>query len=157
MLTRGSVKRLFGISGTAPVIEAKVRDMIGGLAADHQRGMDCAVQDILDFLHKMERRMNERLEALLGAVEAQQTKIDSLITLTDGLRKQVLDAMGETITPSQKMRIDQVFDAVSANSSDIDAALKANTVDATAGAITDGPSAADIKAAELPTGEKTAI
>lgn len=130
MLTRGSVKRLFGISGTAPMIEAKVRDMIGGLAAEHQRGMDCAVRDILDVLTKMERRMNERLEALLGAVEVQQTQIDSLIALTDGLHKQVLEAMGETITPSQKMRIEQVFSAVSANSADIEAALKANTVEA---------------------------
>mgnify|MGYP000576577295 CR=1 FL=1 len=104
-----------------------------------------ATRVIMAKLQQLENRMS-KLDDLLGAVEAQQTKIDSLITLTDGLHKAVLEAMGDTITPSQAMRIAQVFDAVKANSDDIDAALTANTVQAAAGAISDGPSAAEIKA-----------
>lgn len=103
-----------------------------------------ATRVIMAKLAHMEKRMST-LDDLLGAVEAQRTKIDSLIALAGSLHEAVLAAMGETITPSQKMRIDAVFKMVQDESSAIDAAMTANTVQATAGAVSDGPSAADIK------------
>lgn len=106
-----------------------------------------ATRVLMAKLHQLESKMS-KLDDLLGAVEAQQTKIDSLIALTDGLHKAVLEAMGDTITPSQAMRIAQVFDAVKTNSDEIDAALVANTVQASAGAISDGPGLAEIRAGE---------
>ena len=90
--------------------------------------------------------MTNQVDELLDLVAAEQTKVDSLITMFEGLQKQVVAAAGEDLlTPSQKMRIAQVFDAVKANVDDLDKALAANTVAATSGAISDGPSAADIK------------
>jgi hypothetical protein len=88
-----------------------------------------------------------KLEDLLDAVASQQTQIDSLITLTEGLHKQTIAAMGSTITPSQQMRIDQVFAQVGDNAADIAAAIKENTIEATVGAVSGGQSLNEIKAA----------
>lgn len=86
------------------------------------------------------------LDELLTAVTAQRTKIDSLVALLISLHTQVKAAVGETLTPSQQDRIDRVFAQVNDNADVITAALAENTVEASAGAISDGPSAADIKA-----------
>lgn len=86
-----------------------------------------------------------RLDEMLDAVSASQTKVDSLIALTTSLHQAVIDAMGGTITPSQQMRIDAIFDSAKANADAIDKAITENTVDASKGAVSDGPSAADIK------------
>lgn len=86
-----------------------------------------------------------RLEEMLDAVSASQTKVDSLIALTTSLHQAVIAAMGGTITPSQQMRIDAIFDSAKANADAIDKAITENTVDASKGAVSDGPSAADIK------------
>lgn len=94
--------------------------------------------------HLLEKIM-AKLEDLLDAVASQQTQIDSLIALTEGLHTQVIAAMGSTITPSQQMRIDQVFAQVGDNATDIAAALKENTVEASAGAISSGQSLNEIK------------
>ena len=119
------------------------------LSDDHSartsRAIGQATRVIMAKLATLERTMDVKLDDLLDAVASQQTKIDSLITLSNELHARVLEAMGDTITPSQKMRIAQVFDAVKQNSDEVDAALTANTVAATAGAVSDGASAADIK------------
>jgi hypothetical protein len=103
-------------------------------------------------LYMLERSITLRLEKimhtlqdLLGAVTAQRSQIDSLVALTRGLHRQVVEALGDTATPSMQMRIDQVFDAVSANADAVADAIKENTVDATAGAISEGQSLSDIK------------
>lgn len=85
------------------------------------------------------------LEETLDLVEAQTTKVDSLIVLTNNLHQKVLDALGSGLTPSQQMRVDAVFDEVTSEAGKVDAALTANTVQATAGAVSAGPSAADLK------------
>lgn len=102
-------------------------------------------KDNRDIHRKLEKIMAQ-LNELLDAVSAQQTQVDSLIELTNGLHARVLEAFGGTITPSQQMRIDQVFEAVRQNADDIAAAIKENTVEASSGAISGGPSASDIKA-----------
>lgn len=148
-LSRRGMKPVAAIViGTRARLEQELKTVLEGMSADQLDRLTAAMGEathrIMRELAKMEKKM-EKLDALLAAVEAQQTKIDSLITLAEGLRQQVLDAMGSTITPSQTMRINQVFDAVSANSADIDAALKANTPEVTVGAVTGGPSASEIK------------
>ncbi len=90
------------------------------------------------------------LEETLDLVEAQTTKVDSLIALTNDLHQKVLDALGGGLTPSQQMRVDAVFDEVTAEAGKVDAAITANTVQATAGAVSGGPSAADIKSQQNP-------
>lgn len=104
-----------------------------------------ATRRIIAELANMESGMTKKLDELLDLVASQQDKIDSLITFTEGLRDQVKAAMGDVITPSQAMRIDQIFDAVKANSGDIDAAISANTGADTVGAVSGGPSFAEIK------------
>ncbi len=105
-----------------------------------------ATRVIMARIQQMEKRMTNRVDELLDLAAAEQTKVASLIAMFEGLQRQVIAAAGEDIlTPSQKMRITQVFDAVKANVDDLDRALAANTVDTTKGAISDGPSAAEIK------------
>ena len=131
----------------------RIRERIDAVGADqsalHSRAIGQATRVIMAKLATLERTMDVKLDELLDAVAAQQTKIDSLVTLTGELHKRVLEAMGDTITPSQAMRIAQVFDAVKANSDEIDAAITANT-DAqvqqdAAGAVSQGASAGEIK------------
>lgn len=129
-LTRGRNKLPSEPTFSRAEVEERIRVIVANNSTDHvamaSKAIGEATRVIVARLQRMEEYMS-KLEDLLSAVEAQQTKIDSLITLTDGLHKQVLDAMGDTITPSQKMRINKVFDDVTANSADIDAALLANT------------------------------
>ena len=139
-------------SGTEPPreeFERKLQAILESMAADYiamnSKSIGQATRVIMAKLATLERTMDVKLDDLLDAVASQQTKIDSLITLSNELHARVLEAMGDTITPSQKMRIAQVFDAVKQNSDEVDAALTANTVAATAGAVSDGASAADIK------------
>lgn len=93
---------------------------------------------------KLEKIMST-LDDLVTAVAAEKTQIDSLVALTGSLHQAVLDALGGTITPSQQMRIDAVFKAINDNAAEVAAAVTANTIQATAGAVSGGPSAADIK------------
>jgi hypothetical protein len=74
----------------------------------------------------MEKIMHT-LEDVLALVAEQKTKIDSLVALANGLHQKVKDALGATATPSMQMRIDQVFDAVTANAAEVQAAIDANT------------------------------
>ena len=66
------------------------------------------------------------LEQTLAAVEAQRDEISSLKVFVAGLKKQVDDAMGGQLTPSQQMRLDQIFNQVTQNTEQVHAAIKAN-------------------------------
>lgn len=123
-----------------------MRRPLGGFVVDLRKELVASVER--GQQHEIGRQLEKimaKLEDLLDAVASQQTQIDSLIALTEGLHKQVIAAMGSTITPSQQMRIDQVFAQVGDNADDIAAALKENTVEASAGAISGGQSASEIK------------
>ena len=147
---------MFGINRrgiTREQLESKLRGRMSDLSQDQialfTRAIGQATRVIMAKLSQMEKRMSDQIDDLLGAVQAQRTRIDSLVALTQGLHDKVLAAMGDTITPSQAMRIKQVFDLVSENTAAVDAAIIANTDTAAkeqaAGAVTGGPSAADIK------------
>lgn len=114
--------------------------------------MMCALLAFQARATRQTRRQNLKLEAImatledtLALVEAQNTRVDSLIALTADLHQKVIDALGGGLTPSQQMRVDAVFDEVKAEADKVDAAITANTVQATAGAVSDGPSLNDIK------------
>lgn len=96
------------------------------------------------IVKQLEKIMHS-LEDLLTAVAGQRTQIDSLVTLTTGLHKQVLEAMGGALTPSQQDRIDRIFAAINDNADAVSAAIKENTVEASAGAVSGGPNMRDIK------------
>lgn len=83
---------------------------------------------VRDMNRKLERIM-AKLDDLLDAVAAQQTRIDSLETFIVGLKKKIDEALGGGLTPSQQMRIDALFNEVTKNSADIDAAMAENVAD----------------------------
>ena len=123
-------------------VRAALHDLDDARARKITKAIGQATRVIMAKLAHMERTQMDKLDALLGAVETQQTKIDSLIAMFEVLKKQVKETLGSTITPSQAMRIDQIFDAVKANSEDIDRAITANTDEEAkinaAGAVTAG-------------------
>jgi hypothetical protein len=110
---------------------------------DADDGDIAAISHII--LNMLEQVMHT-LEETLALVTDQKTRIDSLVALTTDLHQKVIDALGASLTPSQQMRVDAIFDAVKNNADEVDAAITANTVSASAGAVSDGPSASDIKA-----------
>ncbi len=127
-----------------------MRRPLGGFIVDRQprQAVELIVPAGREQQHQTGLQLEKimaKLEELLDAVASQQTQIDSLIALTEGLHTQVIAAMGSTITPSQQMRIDQVFAQVGDNANDIAAAIKENTVEASSGAISDGPGLAEIR------------
>lgn len=66
------------------------------------------------------------LEETLAAVEAETNSIQSISTLLAGIKKQLDDALGGALTPSQQMRVDAIFNRATENKTAIDAAIKAN-------------------------------
>lgn len=66
------------------------------------------------------------LEETLAAVEAESGSIQSISTLLAGIKKQLDDALGGALTPSQQMRVDAIFNKATENKGAIDAAIKAN-------------------------------
>jgi hypothetical protein len=70
--------------------------------------------------------MARSLDDVLAQVEAEDTKVDSLIALVNGLRDQIKNQV-PGLTPDQQAEVDKIFDQASASSAKIDAALNANT------------------------------
>lgn len=139
--------RLVALQGGA---YQQLAEDIAGLVQRNSREQNAATAHAIISTERQITRLLENmmhtLEETLAVVTGSRTKIDSLVALVDGLRGQVKDALGATATPSMQMRIDQVFDAAKSNADAIDKAITDNTVAATAGAVSDGPSVADLKA-----------
>jgi capsule polysaccharide export protein KpsE/RkpR len=73
---------------------------------------------------KMETMM-ATLDEVLADVQAESTQIDSLTTLTAGLKQQLTDALsGVTLPPDVQAKVDAVFAGVEANKQKV---VNANT------------------------------
>jgi hypothetical protein len=125
------------------------------LEIHHIHHLDPAVLRMLQGIegglhHKLEQIMRT-LDETLDLVASQTTRIDSLIALTTDLHQKVIDAMGATITPSQAMRIDQVFSAVSGEAAKVDAAITANTIPAAPATETPAPATPPASTEPAPT------
>ena len=131
----------------SPEFVAKVAELIQANTPEQNIALIRAMHRIERTLIIQLEKIMHTLEEVLDAVTRERTKIDSLIALVNGLRQQVKDALGADLTPSQQMRVDQVFDAATAGVGAIDQALTDNTVAATAGAVSDGPGLSEIKSA----------
>lgn len=129
-----------------PEFMEQVHDIIKGNTHEQNAAIVRAIHEAEAATNRKLEKIMHTLEETLDLVEAQNTRVDSLIALTADLHQKVLDAIGSGLTPSQQMRIDAVFDEVKTEADKVDAAITANTVAASAGAISDGPSAKDIKA-----------
>lgn len=64
------------------------------------------------------------IDETLKAVQDEDTRVDSIIAFTDGLKKQLDDALsGVTIPPAVQAKINSIFDVSSATAQKIDTAL----------------------------------
>lgn len=80
----------------------------------------------LGYLIRRMERIMRTLEETLALVEAQSTSVESISTLLAGIKKQLDEALGGALTPSQQMRVDAIFNKAQANKDQLDAAIKAN-------------------------------
>lgn len=68
------------------------------------------------------------LDELLQDVADESTQIDSLTTLTAGIKQQLTDALsGVTLPPAVQAKVDAVFTAVDVNKAKVVDAINANT------------------------------
>ncbi len=84
------------------------------------------LEHLLVTILKQQEQIMRTLEETLAAVEAETGSIQSISTLLAGIKKQLDDALGGALTPSQQMRVDAIFNKATENKSAIDAAIKAN-------------------------------
>lgn len=75
----------------------------------------------------MERQMAQTLDDVLTDISELGTKEDGLVTLLNGIKAQLTDALSGTLTPDQQAKVDQVFAAVEARKAAIQEAIDANT------------------------------
>lgn len=67
------------------------------------------------------------LDEILTTVTAEDTAIDSLIVLVQGLKAQLDSVLAGNLTPEQQAKVDAIFAAVTDNPDRIQAAIDANT------------------------------
>ena len=72
--------------------------------------------------------MARTLDEVLAVVTDEDSQIDSLVTLVNGIEQQLKDALsGTTLPPAVQAKVDAVFDAVETNKNKVVAAINANT------------------------------
>ena len=87
-----------------------------------------AVIEKLSILFTNMESIMASLDEVITAVAAEGTKIDSLTTLTAGLKQQLMDALaGVTLPPAVQAKVDAVFANVTANAQKVSDAIDANT------------------------------
>lgn len=67
------------------------------------------------------------LDELVAAAEAEDSKIDSLISLVETLKAKVDEIVAGALTPEQQAKLDAAFASISDNPDRIQAAIDANT------------------------------
>lgn len=88
----------------------------------------CEVLSLLQAFKALGERMAKTLDEVLAAVTPLSTKIDSLITLTNGIEQQLKDALaGTVLSPDTQAKVDAVFDQITSNATKVQAAIDANT------------------------------
>jgi hypothetical protein len=82
---------------------------------------------LLGTVLRKERRIMATLDQVLADTTDEATLDDSIITLLTGIKKQLDDALANSITPAQQAQIDQIFTNLEANKVKVAAAITANT------------------------------
>lgn len=90
-------------------------------------GTDAKLDALLAKLTNMETMM-PTLDEVLAKVTEESTKIDSLATLTAGLKQQLADALADVnLTPEQQAKVDAIFAGITGNEQKVVDAIDANT------------------------------
>lgn len=86
------------------------------------------VGSLLHHIIETLEKIMATLDETLAAVTAEDTKVDSIIALVDGLKKQLADALaGVTLPPDTQAKVDAIFAQANASAGKIDTAITANT------------------------------
>lgn len=95
--------------------------------------IDHNLSALMQTFNQKEAIIMATLDDVLSEVQGESSKIDSYKALFDGLKQQLTDALASagTVTPAMQAKIDDVFNAASANSAKIDAAISAGSPGAT--------------------------
>lgn len=81
-----------------------------------------------DLIIRNQEKFMPTLDQILTDVADESTQIDSLSTLTAGIKQQLADALaGTTLPTAVQAKIDAVFAGVEANKGKVVAAINANT------------------------------
>jgi Mg/Co/Ni transporter MgtE len=97
---------------------------VAGLLRDINRKLGTILEN--------QEKIMATLDETLAAVTAEDTKVDSIIALVDGLKKQLADALaGTTLPPETQAKVDAIFQQATASAGKIDTAITANTPPAT--------------------------
>lgn len=140
-----------GCSATNAVIGVRILyglpnvDLKGGAVSLREENNETVGDEIIEKLDGIVRRLDElirlfklqrtgeaqimaTLDEVLTDVAAESTQIDSLSTLTAGLKQQLADALaGTTLPPATQAKIDAVFAGVEANKAKVVTAINTNT------------------------------
>lgn len=92
------------------------------------RPLDIEIYHMLARIIENQEKIMATLDETLAAVTAEDSKVDSIIALVDGLKKQLADALaGTTLPPAVQAKVDAVFAQATASAGKIDTAITANT------------------------------
>ncbi len=72
---------------------------------------------------KQEKTKMATIDELLAAVQAESAGVDSVVALVATLKQQVIDALGNAITPEQRAAIDTAFAMSTADAGKLAAAV----------------------------------
>ena len=87
------------------------------------------ITTLLRLLIGAEMKNMHTLDELIAAVTEESTQIDSLVTLTAGLKQMLADALADVnLTPEQQAKVDAVFASVADKTAEVVEAINANTV-----------------------------
>lgn len=96
-------------------------------SADTERFQRLVIGKLDSILTKLEVMM-PTLDEVLADVQAESTQIDSLATLTAGIKQQLIDALAGTVLPPEvQAKVDAVWAGVEANKAKVVDAINANT------------------------------
>jgi uncharacterized protein (UPF0335 family) len=81
----------------------------------------------LEQLEKEVKMADHNIDEILADVSDESTQIDSLSTLTAGIKKQLDDITAGSLPPAVQAKVNALFDAVDANKAKVVSAINANT------------------------------
>lgn len=85
------------------------------------------IDELKQIIEKGFKKIMPTLDEVLQDVSDEKTQIDSLTTLTAGIKKQLDDVLAGSLTPAQQAKVDAIFAAVEANKQEVVDSINANT------------------------------
>ncbi len=94
---------------------------------DEVRPWEREVLRKLDLILSNQETIMATLDETLAAVTAEDSKVDSIIALLNGVEKQLADVLAGALPPAVQAKVDAIFAQATASAGKIDTAITANT------------------------------